>query len=184
MPINKNIWLIADTHLNHKNILRFTNSRTGKLLRPEFDNIQQMNEYIIEQWNSHIKPGDKVIHCGDVFLGPKEEFIPMWKRLHGTKELIVGNHDDIKFFAKNELVTKLHMWKQMRDFGLLLSHVPLHEKQLRRGPHGKEHEYVNKHLLNVHGHIHDEPSPTGPYRCICVEQTDYKPVNLEDLRII
>lgn len=183
MSVTKDMWLIADTHLNHKNILHFTNSLTGKLLRPGFDTIQQMNEYIIEQWNSHIKPGDKVIHCGDVTLGPKDEFRAMWKKLHGSKELIVGNHDDIKFFAKNELVTKIHMWKQMREFGLLLSHVPLHEQQLRRGPPGEEHDYMKNHLLNVHGHIHDELSPPGPYKCICVEHTDYKPVNIEDLRI-
>jgi calcineurin-like phosphoesterase family protein len=182
MPVNKDTWLIADTHLNHKNILHFRNYRTGELIRPGFDDIHQMNEYIIEQWNSHIKPGDKVIHLGDVFFGPKDEFLPMWKRLHGSKELIVGNHDDIKFFAKNELVTKIHMWKQMREFGLLLSHVPLHKNQLRKVSLSQDYDYPKNYMVNIHGHIHDQPSPEGPYRCICVEQTEYKPVHIEDLK--
>ena len=37
--------------------------------------------------------------------------------------------------------------------------------------------------LNVHGHIHSNPSPEGPYKCVCVEQTDFKPVALEDIRV-
>ena len=184
MSMSRETWLVSDTHLNHKNILHFRNNTTGELIRPGFANVEEMNEYIIHQWNSCVKPGDIVIHLGDVFFGPKEDFLPMWKKLHGSKRLILGNHDDAKFFAKNELVTKIYMWKQMREFGLLLSHVPLHENQLRRGPPGDEHDYTNGSFLNVHGHIHDEPSPEGPYRCICVEQTNYKPVNLEELRVV
>ena len=26
-------------------------------------------------------------------------------------------------------------------------------------------------------------SPEGPYRCVCVEQTNYTPVNIEDLAV-
>jgi len=177
------IWIISDTHLNHRNILGFTDHVTGKPIRPGFDNIAEMNEYIIEQWNSLVKKGDRVIHCGDVFFGPKEEFLPMWKRLHGSKQLILGNHDDAKFFAKNELVTKIYMWMPMHEHGIMLSHVPLHETQLRRGVPGKEHEPNQPYLVNVHGHIHQKQSPPGPYRCVCVEHTDYKPVHIEDLRV-
>jgi len=144
-----------------------------------------MNEYMIEKWNSVVKPGDIVYHCGDVVIGPKDKFLPLFKRLNGSKRLIVGNHDDIKFMAKKELFTKIMMWRMFREFGLLLSHVPLHESSLRRGPPGHEHdpEYNKNMLLNVHGHIHQNESPPGPYRCVCVEQIDYTPVNIEDLRI-
>ena len=175
------LWVISDTHLNHRNMLNFRDHVTGNLIRSGFDSIEEMNEYIIEQWNSLVKPGDKVIHCGDVFMGPKEEFVPMWKRLHGSKQLILGNHDDAKFFAKHELVTKILVWKPMHEHGIMLSHVPLHETQLRRGVPGKEHEPEQPYLFNVIGHIHSNPAPPGPYRCVCVEQTDYKPVHIETL---
>jgi len=184
MSLEKDIWVISDTHFLHKNILGFKDYVTGDLIRPGFDSIDQMNEYMIEQWNSHIKPGDKVIHCGDIMLGPKEQFKKMWKRLHGSKELILGNHDDAKFMAKNELVTKIRMWMPMHDHGIMLSHVPLHKSQLKRGIPGREYVPEQPCLLNVHGHIHHHQSPPGPYRCVCVEHTDYAPVHIEDLRVM
>jgi len=182
--MSRDIWIISDTHFVHENILSFTDN-DGNLIRPGFDSVDHMNEYMIEKWNSVVKPGDIVYHCGDVVIGPKDKFLPLFKRLNGSKRLIVGNHDDIKFMAKKELFTKIMMWRMFREFGLLLSHVPLHESSLRRGPPG--HEYDPEHnkntLLNVHGHIHQNESPPGPYRCVCVEHVDYTPVNIEDLRI-
>jgi len=182
--VSRDIWIISDTHFVHENILSFTDN-DGNLIRPGFDSVDHMNEYMIEKWNSVVKPGDIVYHCGDVVIGPKDKFLPLFKRLNGSKRLIVGNHDDIKFMAKKELFTKIMMWRMFREFGLLLSHVPLHESSLRRGPPGHEHdpEYNKNMLLNVHGHIHQNESPPGPYRCVCVEQIDYTPVNIEDLRI-
>jgi calcineurin-like phosphoesterase family protein len=38
-------------------------------------------------------------------------------------------------------------------------------------------------MMNVHGHIHSNASPDGPYRCVCVEQVDYRPINIDELRI-
>ena len=182
--MTRDIWVISDTHFVHKNILKFTDN-DGNLIRPGFDSVDHMNEYMVQQWNSVVKPGDIVYHLGDVVIGPKDEFLPFFKRLNGSKRLVVGNHDDIKFMAKKELFTKIMMWRMFREFGLLLSHVPLHESSLRRGPPGHEHdpEYDPAKMINVHGHIHDKPSPPGPYRCVCVEQIDYTPVNIDELRI-
>lgn len=33
------------------------------------------------------------------------------------------------------------------------------------------------------GHIHQNPSPEGPYRNVSVEAIDYTPVNIEELRV-
>ena len=50
-------WFSADFHLNHKNILRYTN-------RP-FKNINEMNYVLIKNWNSRVKPEDTVFFLGD-----------------------------------------------------------------------------------------------------------------------
>jgi len=178
----RDIWLISDTHFGHENILKFRDS-DGNLIRgSRFSSVEEMDETMIENWNSVVKPGDKVYHLGDVFMSPKEEFIKKWKRLNGQKRLILGNHDDAKFFAKHELVAKIDVWRMFPEFGLMLTHVPLHESALRRGAPGEE--YTNpRDLVNVHGHIHQNPSPPGPYHCVCVEQINYTPVNIEELRI-
>lgn len=169
------IWVTSDTHWNHVNILRFTDSNTGKLVRPDFKDVTDMNETMIRNWNNVVKPGDKVYHLGDVFFGDKEWFQKMWPRLNGSKRLIVGNHDDVKFLASGGFFQKVMMWRMFPEFNILMSHVPLHDSGLYRGAK------KDSPMLNVHGHIHQNKSPKGPYKCVCVEQTNYTPVHIEDL---
>ena len=139
----KNIWVISDTHFQHANILTFKESETGKLVRGSlFDNEDQMDECMMDNWNSVVKPGDKVYHLGDVFFGNKESFIKLWKRLNGQKRLILGNHDDAKFFAKHELVAKIDVWRMFPEFGLLLTHVPVHESTLGEGRFKKKKSMI------------------------------------------
>jgi calcineurin-like phosphoesterase family protein len=181
--MSKDIWLISDTHFGHANILNFTDSTTGELIRGNrFSSVEEMNETMVENWNNTVKPGDIVYHLGDVFFGSKEEFLKLWNRLNGSKRLILGNHDDAKFFVKHELVTKVVMWREFHEHNLLLSHVPLDPSSLRRYRHGR-HDEENRMLLNVHGHIHQNPSPTEHHRCVCVEHIDFTPINIEELRI-
>jgi len=179
----RDIWLISDTHFGHANILNFKD-RDGNLIRgARFSSVEEMNETMVENWNKTVKPGDIVYHLGDVFFGPKEDFLKLWKWLPGSKRLILGNHDDAKFFVKNELVTKVTVWREFHEHGLLLSHIPLDPSGLKRYRHGKWGDENAIDLLNVHGHIHQNPSPTEHHRCVCVEHIDYTPINIEELRI-
>ncbi len=173
--MSKNIWVISDTHFSHSNILNFLDSKTGKPVRPEFSDSQEMDETMIQRWNEVVRPGDKVYHLGDVFFGDKEKFKSLWPRLMGSKRLIVGNHDDIKFLSSGGFFQKVQMWRIFSELGIIMSHVPLHESSLMRGAKG------DKKMLNVHGHIHQNKSPKGPYHCVCVEQTNYRPVHIEEL---
>jgi calcineurin-like phosphoesterase family protein len=187
--MTKDIWVISDTHFNHANILKFTDSNTGELIRgAKFQTVSEMDEFMVDKWNSTVKPGDKVYHLGDVMFGDKEYFQKLWPKLHGQKRLVVGNHDDIKYLSSGGFFAKVHMWRMMTEFGLLLTHVPVHPSNLR--VFVEEGEYtegdvgtVQKTFLNVHGHIHQNPSPDGPYRNMSVEAIDYTPVNIEELRI-
>jgi calcineurin-like phosphoesterase family protein len=173
--MTKNIWVVSDTHFNHANILRFTDSNTGELIRPGFADVTEMNEVMIQNWNGVVRPGDKVYHLGDVFFGDRDYFKRMWPRLMGSKRLIVGNHDDVPFLSSGGFFQKVQMWRIFAEFNILMSHVPLHESGLYRGKNR------DTPMLNVHGHIHQHKSPKGPYHCVCVEQTNYTPVHIEDL---
>lgn len=174
--MSKDIWVTSDSHLFHKNILLFTDSKTGERIRPEFDTVEEMNECILENWNSVVKNGDIVYHLGDVFLGSKDEFKSLWPKFNGSKRLIVGNHDDIKYLSSGGFFKKVQMWRMFPEFGLIFSHVPLHMDNLYRHTNGST-------LLNVHGHIHQHNSPEGPYNNVSVEKTNYTPVNIEELRV-
>jgi calcineurin-like phosphoesterase family protein len=181
-----NIWVISDTHFFHENILKFTDSTTGELVRGgRFSSVNEMNECMLDNWNSVVSPGDKVYHLGDVTMGHNEEFLKFWPKLNGSKRLIVGNHDDIKFLSTGGLFAKVQMWRMFPEFGLMFSHVPLHINSLYRYPSKDSTEtFEPVAMLNVHGHLHQNPSPEGPYRNVSVEAIDYTPINIEELRII
>lgn len=168
----KDIWVISDTHFNHQNIIKFCG-------RP-FDTVDQMNDMMVTYWNETVKPGDKVYHLGDVYMGGgfnKEYTEKLLLSLNGQKRLILGNHDNGKDQILHKVFKKIDVWRMFPEFGLLLTHVPVHESTLQEGRF-HDHKY-----LNVHGHIHQNESPSINHQCVCVEQIGYRPVNIEDLRI-
>ena len=174
-----NIWVISDTHFRHSNILNFIDHNTGKLVRPMFTDVDAMDEHIIERWNSVVKTGDTVYHLGDVVMG-KDKLDWMnnnWSRLRGSKILIVGNHDNIKFLTSFNWFDKVLYWENLISYGLLLTHAPVHPRTLR------EDRYKGQDMLNIHGHLHTNRSPGLDYINVCVEVNDYTPISLEELRI-
>lgn len=190
--MSRDIWIISDTHFRHANILKFVDYDGNPVRSHLFKDVDEMDEHMIERWNSVVKNGDIVYHLGDVVFTNTEQdvawFKKNWTRLNGSKRLIVGNHDDIKFLAPGGFFKKVSMWRMFPEFGLLLTHVPVHPSNLKvfvaEGDY-KEGDVgeVQKQFLNVHGHIHQNPSPEGPYKNVSVEAINYTPVNIEELRI-
>lgn len=169
------IWVISDTHFGHENIIEYCH-------RP-FKDAMQMSFAIRDNWNALVKPQDKVYHLGDVYMSwtlsqKIEDFLG---GLHGHKRLILGNHDRGEDPILQRKFEKISVWRMFPEFGLLLTHVPVHESTLRRGKAGNEKN--PEMLLNIHGHIHENPSPTEHHRNVSVEQTAYRPINVEELRI-
>lgn len=160
--MSRNYWFISDTHFQHNNIIKFNGE--------SFSSVKERDELMIQNWNSIVRPGDRVYHLGDVFFGSKESFSRLWPRLMGSKRLIVGNHDDIKYLSSGAFFQKVQMWRHWKTEkgSILFSHVPLHPDSIRGD-------------LNVHGHTHLKGSPKGPYHSVCVELNNYTPVNLDEL---
>lgn len=133
-----------------------------------------MNETMVERWNSVVKKGDKVYHLGDVLFGSKDDFTKLWPRLNGSKRIVLGNHDDVKYLASGGFFQKLYESRTFGEFGLLCTHRPAHESQI--------HDFKrDRRMLNVHGHIHQNPAPSEQHKCVCVEQVNYTPVHLDEL---
>jgi calcineurin-like phosphoesterase family protein len=190
--MSRDIWVISDTHFNQASMLKFTDW-TSNFTRPGFRDVDHMDEFMMDNWNSVVKPGDKVYHLGDV-VGGSNQVTWMEKnftKLNGKKRLVVGNHDNIGMIAGYGWFEKIMMWRPFMEFGLMLTHVPLHQGSLLRPknttnpdtPVDKDDPDAWSTTLNIHGHIHSNPSPDGPYRCVCVEQINYTPINIEELRI-
>ena len=161
-----NIWFISDTHFEHANMLKFVKA-DGSLVRPGFCCVNEMNERMINNWNTVVKPGDHVWHLGDFAMGNHTVAERIIKRLHGRKRLCVGNHDNVKEVAP--FFEKVVLWRIFKEFNFTCSHMPLRLDQLR------------KTEFNVHGHIHQHKIADPHYINICVEHTNYTPIHLDEL---
>ena len=158
------IWLISDTHFGHKNIIEYCN-------RP-FSSVTEMDWEMVEEWNKEVKPGDHVYHLGDVYMGCSRGYIDnLLSKLNGQKRLILGNHDAGKDQTILKYFEKIYAMRFFSEFGLQLTHMPLHPSS------------VKEDYQNVHGHIHDKEIADARYRCVCVEHTNYTPINIEEVRI-
>ena len=82
---DQNLFFTSDTHFWHENILKFCN-------RP-FSSIEEMNDTIINNWNSVVKENDIVFHLGDFCFCGSDKFKELIEKLNGRIYLILGNHD-------------------------------------------------------------------------------------------
>ena len=181
------IWLISDTHFDHEQMMYFRDW-AGNLTRPGFKTVEEMNEYMIENWNSVVGKKDQVWHLGDVVFGNNQVkwMETNWKRLNGQKHLVLGNHDNIEMLCGYQWFKSVNIWKHFKDQNILCTHVPLHQGSLKRpiNADGKTsaENLIWQDAVNVHGHIHSNPSPEGPYVNVSVEQINYTPINIEEVK--
>ena len=161
----RNIFIVSDTHFGHSNILKFTGS-DGVLIRPQFPNVEDMDEQMVDRWNSVVSDQDIVYHLGDVYFDDGHRVL---KRLRGRKRLILGNHDNGKSSYLQNSFEKILMWRMFTEFNCVLTHVPIHESGMY------------KVQYNLHGHIHQNPSPTDRHINCSVEVQNYTPRCIEEL---
>jgi calcineurin-like phosphoesterase family protein len=175
-------FLVSDTHFGHAGVCRFTEADGVTKIRPWTDPAE-MDEAMIQRWNDVVRSNDKVYHLGDVVINRKS--LKTLARLNGDKVLIRGNHDIFRDDEYREYFRELRAYHVLN--GMILSHIPVHEASLGRFG------------TNIHGHLHTNrvkrargvDAKTGTvlysdendvrYHCVCVEQTDFAPILLEDV---
>lgn len=161
-------YFTSDTHFGHARILDFIGANR-KHVR-EFPSVEDMDEYIVKQWNSVVRKQDRVYHLGDVAWSR-----PAWARvkgrLNGTKRLIMGNHDNklIRDYAYD--FQRIDLWRAFPEYGFTITHIPVRLQSLRK-----------RTFVNVHGHTHTDLLEDPHYMNVCVEQNDYKPFHLDEIR--
>ena len=176
------VFLVSDTHFGHAGVCRFMRADGVTKLRP-WDNPEEMDEEMVKRWNETVRPNDKVYHLGDVVINRKS--LDIMYRLNGDKVLIRGNHDIFKLEDYTKHFRDIRGYHVMN--GMILSHIPVHEESLGRFG------------VNIHGHLHanrvmktaqttHEFMTQGVrqwidnrYHCVCVEQTDFRPILFEDV---
>lgn len=79
------VWISSDTHFCHNR--DFLYAPRG------FENVQDMNEAIIKNWNERVAYDDEVYLLGDIMLNDNNEGMNCLRRLNGNINIILGNHD-------------------------------------------------------------------------------------------
>jgi calcineurin-like phosphoesterase family protein len=126
------IWITADTHFQHANILRYCE-------RP-FATIQEHDAQLIANWNDCVGPKDIVFHLGDFGFKSQEENAKICAQLNGEKYWVMGNHDKGHPF-------KLHahdvIYLAVGEQEFVLCHYAL--RTWHRAHHGSVHLYGHSH---------------------------------------
>jgi hypothetical protein len=169
------VFLVSDTHFGHMGVCRFTRNDGVTKLRP-WDNADEMDEEMVKRWNETVRPNDKVYHLGDVVINRKA--LKIMHRLNGDKVLIRGNHDIFRDEEYREHFRELRAYHVMN--GMILSHIPIHTESLGRfGVNIHGHLHANRVMRPGHWNVGTEIDPR--YHCVCVEQTDFRPILFEDV---
>jgi calcineurin-like phosphoesterase family protein len=148
-------WLIADLHLNHYNIINYTN-------RP-FSTVEEMNLALINNWNSVVGKFDHIMVLGDFAFGDCAHFV---EQLKGYKILIMGNHDRRKTIGHWLRMGFDEVYKRpMIIYPYIMSHEPLW--------------YNTGSLYNICAHKHQLGINDLRHFFVSVELINYTPINLK-----
>lgn len=140
-------FLISDTHHFHKNIIQFEASHRG-----QFKSVEEMNEYLIQQWNMVVSNDDTVYHLGDISMhGSYSKMVSILSRLNGKIIVIQGNHDDTKVYKR--LLEDGYI-EEFHRVGIRLRR----EKQSMWLTHYPMEIGLRERKWSIHGHIHSQPS--------------------------
>lgn len=139
---------ISDLHFFHDGI----NHRMDKR---GFSGYEEMNEYMIRQWNQNVTSKDEVYILGDFSIARGSATNEILRRLNGKKYLVEGNHDT--YLRDKDFDSSLFQW--IRPYAeimdstrrVILSHYPVfcYKGQYRIRKDGSPLTYM------LYGHVHN-----------------------------
>lgn len=160
------IYFTADTHFGHFNIIKFCN-------RP-FNTIEEMNDTLIENWNSIVGKNDEIYHLGDFGWRDNNLNLKILQKLNGTKYFIKGNHD--KKFIKNTAIINEFIWikdyyeLKINNKFFVLCHYPFLQ-------------WIGNYYgtINLFGHSHGKTKESNNQLDVGVDLHEYKPISINEI---
>ncbi len=191
-------YYIADLHFYHA-------AMNDKMDHRGFQTVEEMNEYMIQKWNSKVRRNDDVVIIGDMSWGSAEATNALLSRLNGRLFLIQGNHD--RFLQNKNFDTTHFKWiKPYAEVSdkkrkVILCHYPImcYNGQYKTDDNGNPKTYM------LYGHVHDTKDqrlieqyqemvrntviedyhgnqrniPCNMINCFC-KYSDYEPLTLDE----
>ena len=163
------IFFTSDHHWGHANILKYCN-------RP-FSSVEEMDEIMIQRWNSVVSKFDTVYHLGDFCLCNDAK--PYLSRLHGKIRFVIPNFHHDKNWLENkpdlpnvEYLPPIWVEKFSKDIFIVMCHYPF--AVFERQHYG---------AFMLYGHCHDKNfSLPGFSMNVGVDHHDFYPVYFEEVK--
>lgn len=151
---------ISDLHFSHLNMA----------VKRGFVDDNEMNEFIIDSWNSVVNKRDTIYILGDITMEKSHPYI-LLERLNGIKKVLLGNHDNPNHVP--EMLKYVNWVGGMYKYksGIILTHCPIHLSEMSR------------FRYNIHGHVHENSLEDKRYVNVSCEVVNYKPKTLNELGI-
>jgi calcineurin-like phosphoesterase family protein len=152
------IYFTSDTHLGHAKIVEYSS-------RP-FSSVDEMDNKIIDNWNSIISQNDTVYHLGDFCFGNRQKYN---QKLNGNIIFVKGSHDNGTTHPYLIIIKPKNL---LDEYGnqrtIILCHYAMRSWHLSH--------YASWHLF---GHHHGKLEPYGLSFDVGVDCWNYYPISLE-----
>lgn len=172
--MKQNIYVTSDSHFGHFNIIKSCH-------RP-FQTVEEMNQIMVDNWNSVVGPHDLVYHLGDIYMKNPQIVGKIVNQLNGKIILIKGNHDkmkDIKKYFPNRFLSVENDFEFSYPFNdkkyhFVLYHYPIWSWNRRF--HG---------VFHLHGHNHfrdplwNDFDKNGLSMDVGVDGNNFTPIHIE-----
>ena len=133
-------YFVSDLHFGHSATLYC-------FCRP-FLSVEDMDAYLVQQWNKRVAEEDTVYICGDISFYDITKTKALIRRLKGKKILIFGNHD-AELQADPELPALFTEWGMMLERVIDGRHICLTHYPMLDWPGDREGGWL------IYGHIHN-----------------------------
>ena len=175
-----NIFVTSDLHFNH--IQPFLYEPRG------FPSVAEMNETIVNNWNSIVQPDDIVYNLGDIAMNDVDGAIPFIQRLNGFQKWLRGNHDTIgkidKILAACHNIGLLSVPEssyatiiKYNKLSIYMSHYPTITANY-------DEKHFSQHVISLHGHTHSNKKfeTDSPFLYnVCLDAHNCYPVPIEEV---
>lgn len=159
------IYFTSDNHFGHKRILEFQSEAGTR----HGNNSDEMNELMIQKWNSHVTYSDTVYCLGDFSFMNEDKTINVLSRLNGRIHLIIGNHDMWIGDDSIKMLESVQHYKKLKidKIDVIMFHYPIHEWEKMH--HGSYHLY---------GHVHGSNKNRGRSMDVGIDAREQKDMGL------
>lgn len=159
------IFFTSDLHIHHANIIKYCQ-------RP-FNSVEEMDNAIINNWNSVVAQDDSVWVLGDFTMSNDKILINRTlSRLNGNKYLVLGNHDSpaCKFSG---------FWSEVHE----LTHISVERETLVLCHYAMRVWYKSHHgSWHLYGHSHGSLSEENNLSFdVGVDAWSYAPVSFNQI---